>query len=401
MDKEKLKLLEISDELNSITDLDILLKKILKIARKFTGADAGSIMTVSNRGKLNLQYVQNDTLARKGIFKKENILVHQTLDINSNSIVGYAAQKKEPVLVKDAYNISPGRPFSFNRSFDQKTSYKTQSILALPLLTNKNVLQGVMEIINKKDRNGHTVPFDSQDLLYGKHFCNIAAGAIERASLTREIILRMINMAEIRDPKETGPHVSRVGAYSVSLYSRWAKQNNLSESKRKKMEDNLRLGAMLHDLGKVGIPDKILKKPGKLTPGERRKMKHHTIIGARLFKNKTSRLDKIAAEIALNHHEKWDGSGYPGKIDNIYSDKVKISSTGKSKTEIPLTGRIVAIADVYDALISKRKYKDGWPEDKVLEHIKDQAGKSFDPELVDCFMDIQDTVKTIREKFNN
>ncbi|MEA3506059.1 MAG: HD domain-containing protein [Elusimicrobiota bacterium] len=266
----------------------------------------------------------------------------------------------------------------------------------MPLLTSRNYLIGVIEIINKKDDTGKTVPFTENDLLYVKHFSHIAAGAIERASMTREIILRMIKMTELRAPKETGPHVNKVGAYSVSIYREWAKKKDIPAKKAEKYTDTLKIAAMLHNLGKVGISDTILKKPARLTEEERRAIMYHPVIGAQLFENKTSDMDMMSAQIALNHHEKWNGEGYPGKIDNIYSDNVKLGK-GKKSQDIPLAGRIVAIADVYDALVSKRTYKDGWTEEKVLKLIKEEAGQHFDPELVDYFLNVQESVKAIKK----
>jgi response regulator RpfG family c-di-GMP phosphodiesterase len=107
----------------------------------------------------------------------------------------------------------------------------------------------------------------------------------------------------------------------------------------------------------------------------------------------------MAAEIALNHHEKWDGTGYPGKINDIHA-KNWPSGPGKKGVEIPFAARIVALADVYDALTSERIYKDCWPEEKVLEYIQLQKGKQFDPELVDVFFDIIDVIRAIKNKYN-
>jgi len=127
-------------------------------------------------------------------------------------------------------------------------------------------------------------------------------------------------------------------------------------------------------------------------------MKFHTIYGARLFKNTASDLDVLSAEIALNHHERWDGQGYPGKIEDIFQDRVQLGA-GKRGEEIPLAGRIVAVADVYDALVSKRVYKEAHSEDWTLEYIKDQSGKHFDPQVVDAFMAIYDVIAAIGKKY--
>ncbi|OPZ63864.1 MAG: Cyclic di-GMP phosphodiesterase response regulator RpfG [Candidatus Aerophobetes bacterium ADurb.Bin490] len=128
-------------------------------------------------------------------------------------------------------------------------------------------------------------------------------------------------------------------------------------------------------------------------------MKMHTIFGYRLFESKDSEIDAMAAEIALAHHEKWDGTGYPGRITDVMNLKKLDSAPGKTDLEIPVTGRIVAVADVYDALVSKRIYKEPWDESRVVEYIKDNAGRHFDPEVVDAFMGVYDVIAAIRDKY--
>ena len=156
---------------------------------------------------------------------------------------------------------------------------------------------------------------------------------------------------------------------------------------------------MLHDVGKVAISDSILKKKGKLSELEFEDMKFHTIFGARLFRDTTSEWDEMAHEISLNHHEKWDGSGYPGKIVDISSDNLQISE-GKKGEEIPIYARIVALADVFDALISQRWYKESWPEERVFNFIISESGKHFDPSVVDSFLNVKGRILSIWKKFN-
>jgi HD-GYP domain-containing protein (c-di-GMP phosphodiesterase class II) len=216
-------------------------------------------------------------------------------------------------------------------------------------------------------------------------------------------------MAEMRDPKETGAHVNRVGAYSVEIYERWAKRHVVSKKELERNRDCLRRAAMLHDVGKVAIPDRILKKKGQLQKREYLVMQLHTICGAQLFLDRQSDFDDMAREVALNHHERWDGNGYPGDVDitahkdlniekmledssdagseSVIRQIKSILQKGKQKEDIPIFARIVALADVYDALSSKRSYKDAWHESDVCSVIRQEAGAHFDPELVEILMD--------------
>lgn len=165
------------------------------------------------------------------------------------------------------------------------------------------------------------------------------------------------------------------------------------------------MAAMLHDVGKIAIPDAILKKPGRLDQDEFEVIKQHTFLGARLFQDSFSDLDDASRVIALNHHERWDGKGYPGHINPDTGEILTHDPTnpqkakGKSGEEIPIMARVVAVADVYDALIHSRCYKDAWPETKVLELFNEEAGKQFDPDVVQAFFDCYDVIKSIRARY--
>jgi response regulator RpfG family c-di-GMP phosphodiesterase len=165
------------------------------------------------------------------------------------------------------------------------------------------------------------------------------------------------------------------------------------------------MSAMLHDVGKVAISDNILKKPGRFTPEEFQVMKLHTLFGANLFSDIYSDFDESAAIVAFSHHERWDGNGYPGHIDLLTQkalpgfEREDGTAMGKSREEIPFFGRIVALADVYDALSCKRCYKDAWNESEVLDNIRGEAGKQFDPELVDVFLENIDTFRQIEKLY--
>ena len=251
---------------------------------------------------------------------------------------------------------------------------------------------------------GNVIPFSPSDESLIGHFATTAALALARAQMTRNIILRMISMVELRDPTETGPHVNRVGAYAVEIYETWAAEKGLAEEEIERRKDSLRMAAMLHDVGKVAISDLILKKADRLSPEEFAIMKSHTYLGARLFKNMQSDFEEVAAQVALNHHEKWDGTGYPGHLDPFSTETRMGHESGggaspKKGEEIPLYGRIVSVADVYDALNSRRSYKAPWEEDRVLEEMRRLSGKSFDPEVVDAFFGCLDTLKAIAKRY--
>jgi len=265
---------------------------------------------------------------------------------------------------------------------------------------------GVIQMINAKDDSGEVIPFSPSHELVIKHFATSAGLAIERAQTTRNIILRMISMAELRDPTETGHHANRVAAFSVELYESWAREQGLSPHEINRQKDILRMAAMLHDVGKVAISDVILKKPSRLTAGEYEMMKGHTYLGARLFLKNPSELDEMAGQVALNHHEKWDGSGYPGHVDPLTGRPLPgftvpggSGPLPKLAEEIPIFGRIVAVADVYDALCSRRAYKAAWSEDRILEEMRTGAGSHFDPAVIRSFFATLDVLKSLSERY--
>lgn len=399
-------LLKINHRLNYIEDLDAVLDNILTEARKLTTADAGTIY-LRDGVELVFVYTQNDTLFTTNLDNK-SLYQKKRLPIDNKSIAGYISLNvsqggdKDKVLnIPDVYRLSKNYPFQFNSKFDRKNYYHSKSFLTTSIDNIKGDNIGVIQLINKKGEDKLTIPFDKDDEILLSTFADSAAVHIERSQITREIILRMIKMAEMRDPKETGAHVQRVGAYSAELYEHWARENGKSEQEIKRVKGEYRLAAMLHDVGKVRISDIILKKNGLLTDAERWEMKMHTVVGAQLFDNSTSELDRLASEISLRHHENWDGSGYPGGHDlnefKSFADSRDIK--GLHEEEIPLSGRIVKITDVFDALISERCYKPSWDEEKVMAEIEKNAGIEYDPTLVDYFFEIYPTIEAIRKRY--
>jgi response regulator RpfG family c-di-GMP phosphodiesterase len=388
--------------LNRIQDLDVLLETILSEARKVLSADAGSIY-IKDGDELAVSYSQNDTMARDLKPGEKLIFNIFRIPIGSGTTSGYAALTGKTVNVRNVYEIPKGAPYGFDPSYDRKTGYKTVSTLSIPLRTQIGETLGVLQLINKMDSLGRIIAFSSDDEQVAEHFAANASNALIRAKMTRALIQRMTGMSEMRDPKETGAHVNRVAGYALEIYERYAIKKNTDPQEIEHARDVLRMAAMLHDVGKVAISDIILKKPGRFDEEERDVMKRHTWLGARLFSDKQSEFDQIALEVALNHHENWDGTGYPGHIDIMTGEALEKDKDGNPKgkagEEIPLYGRIVAVADVYDALSSKRIYKDAWTQDNALQEIRELSGSKFDPEVVDAFFEALPSINTISAKF--
>ncbi|MBI3795046.1 MAG: response regulator [Nitrospinae bacterium] len=196
-------------------------------------------------------------------------------------------------------------------------------------------------------------------------------------------------LAELRDP-ETGGHLERIAEYTKAIAKYLEKNGSYQEQVDQPFIRDIHRASPLHDIGKVGIPDNVLLKPGKLTPDEFEIMKRHAFIGGRTLNEAETRLltsnsfISMAKEIAFCHHEKWDGSGYPGGIK------------GES---IPLAARIMAVADVYDALISKRVYKDAFSEETTRSIIVKSSGTHFDPAIVEAFVAVKNEFSRIRATF--
>ena len=406
-EKEKLDTLAtLGIDLSRIHDLDMLMERILSEARRFANADAGSIY-IREKKSLHFTYTQNDTLQQR--LAEGEKLIYSTfhMPINEESIAGYVAATGKPLNLPDVYSIDPSCPYHFSKGFDKKSKYTTRSVLTLPLENHNADIIGILQIINAEDEAKNVIAFSQNDEKMMLHFASIAAVALERAQMTRAILLRMIRMAEMRDPKETGAHVNRVGGYAVELYEKWARMRNLNQNEIDKRRDILRMAAMLHDVGKIAISDLILKKPSRFNEEEYAIMKQHTVMGAQLFSDRQSDFDEAAAQVALNHHERWDGNGYPGHV-NIQTGKVLQGHSdadgrpiGKKTEEIPIYGRIVALADVYDALSSARVYKEAWDESQVLSKIEEESGHHFDPELVELFFSSLDILRAIQQRYRD
>ncbi len=192
-----------------------------------------------------------------------------------------------------------------------------------------------------------------------------------------DTIHRLSKAAEYKD-QDTGTHIQRMGQYAVVL----ARKLGLDD----KIVDSIQYAVPMHDVGKIGVPDRILLKPGKLTAEEFEIMKQHTLIGAKILVDSDAGFIKLAEIVALTHHEKWDGSGYPNNLKG---------------SEIPLAGCITAVSDVFDALTSRRPYKEPFSIDKSFNIIEEGRGDHFRPDVVDAFLEIRSEIVSIKEKYQD
>ena len=354
----------LSDEQNLADLLDCILYE----SRRFTNATAGTLY-LSDGEMLHFEVVQNDALdtAESTVRNHLDASRFAPLPINDNSIAGYVAGRGTVLNIQNAYNISEDAPYNLNLSYDQETGFRTQSLLLVPMRHLDGRVLGVIQLINARNQDGETVAFaeDIAELLLA--LASQAAVAVRNAHLRRDLeqaqletIMRLGVAAEYRD-KETGNHLNRMSRYSREI----AKEMGLDEQ----VCEHIFYASPLHDVGKLGTPDAILLKPGKLTADEYEIMKQHTTIGARILSGSSSPLLRLAEQIAISHHEKWNGSGYPA---------------GLKGEEIPLVGRIVAAADVFDALASKRVYKAAFSIEKVLEIMHNDTGSHFDPSVIEA-----------------
>jgi HD-GYP domain-containing protein (c-di-GMP phosphodiesterase class II) len=373
-------------------NLNQLLTLILTESRQFTGAEAGSLY-VREGEQLRFAVSQNEVMeerkkAELKKLKKPMEVVPATftgfyISLDKSSLAGYVGVTGKTLNIPDAYKIPSGKEYKFNRSFDEKNNYRTKSMLIVPMKDANGQVVGVIQLINARKKKT-IVTFD-------KHFENLvlslasqAAIAIRNALLTQELkeayldtIFRLSVAAEYKDD-DTAAHIHRMSRYSSIL----AEGLGLSTIE----VESIQYASPMHDIGKLGVPDSILMKPGKLTPQEFKEMQNHTIFGAKILENAKADLLRASEQIALTHHEKWDGSGYP---------------RGLKGENIPLAGRIVALADVFDALTSKRCYKPAFSLEQSLDIIKEGGGRHFDPKVVQAFMANIEKILAIKAQFSN
>lgn len=398
--------LKIISELSQIQDLDLLLEQLLTEARNIVDADAGSIYLI--RGTtLDFSYTQNATLQKKLPFGKKLIYSTFSLPINNESIAGYVANTGILVNITDAYHIDNHQPYSFDKHFDETSGYRIQSILSVPIKTPGGKVTGVIQLINALNVGGVIRSFTKTEESIVQLFADSAAITMDRAQMTRAMITRMSSMVTLHDPDETVEHANRVAAYAVEIYESWARKKGIPIKEIQHNRDSLRMAAMFHDIGKISVPAAILqKKAAELSPEELLARQQHTVYGARLFSDAYSDFEKMARTIALNHHENWGGTGYPGHI-NIdtglplpgYEKSLNLAF-GKSKQEIPIYGRFVALANNYDMLTYKNPAPlDHITKDQAVKAILAGSGSKFDPEVVTAFASGLDVIDSIGKRY--
>jgi HD-GYP domain-containing protein (c-di-GMP phosphodiesterase class II) len=352
------------------TDLSQTLELILTEARHLTGAEAGTLYVVRD-GQLQFAVAQNDRLSLAAL---RAALSARSVPASGGSLAGFVAATGRVVDLPDAYAPPAGAPFRLDRAFDAATGYRTRSVLAVPLGRPEGPCVGVLELLNRRDAAGGIEPFEP-DSPAVRSLASMAAVAVHNALLKDQLraaqletIIRLSAAAEYIDD-DTGGHIRRISAVSARIAKALALPADHVEL--------VRQASPMHDVGKIGIPPAILRKPGPLTPAEREVMQTHTTIGADILGAGSNELLATARQVALRHHERWDGAGYPD---------------GLAEEAIPLEARIVAVADVFDALVSKRCYKNALPRAEALRIVRADAGKHFDPAAVAAFFQAQEAI---------
>lgn len=365
-------LLQVGINLTAIEELPKMLDLILQEVRKLARAEAGSLYIVEQTGILRLVIAQNDRLTSGQIAEAS---LNREVAVTHDSLVGFVASTGETRNIPNTFTLPPGTPFRIDRETDAITGYRVKSIFAIPLRCPDGKCIGVLALFNHLDENGHVGPFPEGKSNPTLSLSSMAAITIHNALLQEEVkranletILRLSVAAEYRDD-ETAGHVRRISQTSGLI----AKQMGLTP----RQVEVIRLASPMHDVGKIGIPDAILHKPGRLDAEERKVIEKHPVIGIEILGDPLNDLVEAARAVALTHHERWDGHGYP---------------YGLAGEDIAIVGRIVGLADVFDALVSKRCYKEAYALEKALNIVREENGKHFDPRVVEAFFNVLEQI---------
>jgi len=332
-------------------------------------ADFGRDLIGSDRCTVWLCNEKDGTLWSKVAHGIPTIRIQKT-----QGIAGWVATHGEPLITNDPYHDE-----RFDKDVDKRSGYLTRSILALPILDADGRISGVYQALNKL--SGGFTETDKEHLLlaatYTAEVLKTAQMQAEIEATQREIIFTMAEAGESRS-KETGQHVKRVAEYCRLFGEKY----RLPPAETETLKDS----SPLHDIGKIAIPDRILQKAGPLTDTEREEMMKHAELGHYILQHSDRRLLGSAAIIAWQHHERWDGKGYP---------------CGLAGEKIHIFGRITALADVFDALASDRVYKKAWETPRIVELFEAERGRQFDPDLAKIFLDNVDAFVRIRNDYRD
>lgn len=351
-------LLDYGKKMSARRELDGLLHLLVDVARNVLQADRCTVFLLDKKaGELWSRVASGAPEIR----------------VPSNKgVVGEAMTRDRVINIHDVYKDA-----RFNQDVDKITGYRTRNLLTAPMRNNKGEAIGAFQVLNKK-RGAFTR--DDEEILV--IFAAQAATAVENAQLYGELrsaakdtIFRLAAAAEYKD-HDTRNHLERMSRYSMILAEELGMPGDWAQ--------NLLLASPMHDIGKLGVPDAILKKPGKLSEEEWSEMRRHPLYGADILKDSDNELLKMSARVAIAHHEKWDGSGYP---------------KGLAGEAIPMEGRIVALADVLDALTSRRVYKPAFTLEDTIRMIDEQSGKHFDPKVVEAFHRALPRIRQVMETF--
>lgn len=364
-------LLEVGRKLYALHDPHDMLDTILTHARVLTGAEGGSLFLLQE-DRLEFVAVQNDRIDTSNI--AENLLGRE-IPVSMESLAGFVAMTGQITNIPDTCHLPPDTPFAINRDFDLSTGYETRNLLALPLNCPDGACIGVMQLINHIAPDGRPDAFGDPANTGILSLASSAAITVHNAILQERLreehlntIYRLAVVAEYRDV-DTGEHIRRVSRTSELIARALGMDPNVVEV--------IGHASHMHDVGKVAIPDAILLKPGQLTPEQRISMQKHASIGAEILSKSDGEVLSMGRDIALNHHERWDGKGYPNK---------------RKGRDIPLPARIIGVADVFDAIVSPRCYKPACPLDRALGIIDKDKGRHFDPEVTEAFLTVLDEV---------
>ncbi|MEJ5226882.1 HD domain-containing phosphohydrolase [Thermodesulfovibrio sp.] len=358
MDKLEV-LLKAAGNITKEKRIDNLIEILSNLAKELIEADRCSLFLIDEE--------------RKELY---SIFAHGIGEIRipiDSGIAGYVARKGELYLTYDAYSSE-----FFNPDIDRLSGYRTENILAIPLFDSKEKIIGVYQFINKEG------VYTEEDLKLVRLLSEFASTTIEAKILQEKIqdaykkILIKLSKASVYKDPEPPNHFLRVGLISALI----AKKLGIEEQKC----DTLLLASTLHDMGKIGIPDSVLFKAGNLDPDEWDIMKKHPLIGYEILYDDDIELLKMAAVIALEHHERWDGTGYP---------------LGKKEEEISIWARIVSIADNFDTLTSEKRFEGAWDFTRAVDYINLMSGKAFDPKLIDIFNENIDKIRQIKTNYED